>query len=62
MIPTETRYKTYNSELLAIIETFKTLKYYFENCKHEIFVLIDHNNFQRFIDMKSLSSKQVRYA
>ena len=31
MISIETRYKTYNSELLAIIETFKTWEHYLES-------------------------------
>ena len=30
MIPAETRYKTYNGELLAIVESFKTWKHYLE--------------------------------
>ncbi len=44
MIPTETWYKTYNQELLAIVEAFKTWRYYLKGCKYEIFVLIDPNN------------------
>ena len=30
MIPVETRYKTYNGKLLAIVEAFKTWKNYLE--------------------------------
>ena len=62
MIPTETRYKTHDSELLAIVETFKTWKHYLEGSRHEVLVLTDHNNLQQFMDTKSLSSKQVRWA
>ena len=62
MIPTETWYETYKGELLAIIEAFKTWKYYLEGCKYEVFVLIDHNNLQRFIGTKNLSSRQVWWA
>ncbi len=62
MIPVETRYKTHDGELLAIIEAFKTWRHYLEGCKHEVLVLIDHNNLQRFKDTKSLSSRQVRWA
>ena len=36
MILAETRYKTYDNELLAIIEVFKTWKYYLKDCKHEV--------------------------
>ncbi len=62
MIPTETWNETHDGELLAIAEVFKTWRHYLEGCKHEVLVLTDHNNLQRFIDMKSLSSRQVRWA
>ena len=45
--------------LLIIIKIFKTWFYYFKNYKHKIIVLIDHNNFYYFKDIKSLSFKQV---
>ncbi len=44
MIPAETRYETHDEELLAIVEVFKTWKYYLEDCKYEVLVLIDYNN------------------
>ena len=59
MIPAETRYETHDGELLAIVEAFKTWRHYLEECKHEVLVLTDHNNLQRFMDTKSLSSCQV---
>ena len=62
MIPAKTRYKTHDGELLAIIEVFKTWRHYLEGYKHKVFVLIDHNNLCRFMDTKSLSSRQVRWA
>ena len=62
MIPAETRYETHNGELLAIVEAFKTWRHYLEGCKHEVLVLTDHNNLRRFMDIKSLSSRQVRWA
>ena len=62
MIPVETRYKTYNNEFLAIVEAFKTWHYYLKSCKHEVFVFMDHNNLYWFMDKKSLSSQQVRWA
>ena len=61
MILTETRYKTHNAELLAIVEVFKTWRHYLEGCKHKVLVLTDHNNFRRFMDTKNLSSCQVRW-
>ena len=62
MIPAETRYETHNGELLAIVEAFKTWQHYLEGCKHKVLVLTDHNNLRRFMDTKSLSSRQVRWA
>ncbi len=62
MIPAETRYETHNGELLAIVEAFKTWRHYLEGCKHKVLVLTDHNNLQRFMDTKSLSSRQARWA
>ena len=62
IIPAKTRYETHDGELLAIVEAFKTWRHYLEGCKHEVLVLTDHNNLQRFMDTKSLSSCQVRWA
>ena len=62
MIPAETRYETHDGELLAIVEAFKTWRHYLEGCKHKVFVLTDHNNLCRFMDTKSLSSRQVCWA
>ena len=62
MIPAETRYETHDGELLAIVEAFKTWRQYLEDCKHEVSVLTDHNNLRQFMDTKSLSSRQVRWA
>ena len=59
MIPVETWYKTHNGKLLAIVEAFKTWCHYLEKCKHKVLVLIDHNNLCHFMDIKSLSSRQV---
>ena len=62
MISAETQYKTHNGELLAIIEAFKTWRHYLEGCKHEVLVFTNHNNLCRFMDTKSLSSRQVCWA
>ena len=59
MIPIKTRYKTLDNKLLAIVEAFKIWRHYLKGCKHEILVFMDHNNLWRFLDTKSLSSKQV---
>ena len=60
MILAKTWYETYNGELLAIVKAFKTWRQYLEGCKYEVFVFTDYNNLRYFIDMKSLSFKQVR--
>ena len=62
MIPVEIWYKIHNGELLAIVEAFKTWQHYLESCKHEVFVLTNNNNLCRFIDIKNMSSRQVRWA
>ena len=62
MIPAETRYETHNYELLAIVEAFKTWRHYLEGSQHEVLVLTDHNNLCRFMNTKSLSSRQICWA
>ena len=62
MISAKTRYETHDSELLAIVEAFKTWRYYLEGCKYEVLVFTDHNKLRHFMDTKSLSSWQVRWA
>ena len=62
VIPAETRYKTHDGEFLAIVKAFKTWHHYLKDCKHEVLVFTDYNNLRYFMDMKSLSSRQVRRA
>ena len=60
MILVETRYKTHDGELLAIVEAFKTWRHYLEGSQHKVLVLTDYNNLRRFMETKNLSSWQVR--
>ena len=62
MIPAKTRYKTHNSELLAIVEAFKTWRHYLEGYKYKLLVFTDHNNLCFFMNTKSLSSRRVCWA
>ena len=62
MISVETRYKTQDGELLAIVKVFKTWKHYLEGFQHEILMLTDYNNLRQFMDIKSLSSRWVCWA
>ena len=60
MIPAEIQYETHDSELLVIVETFKTWRHCLKGCKHEVLVLTEYINLRCFMDTKSLSSRQVR--
>ena len=62
IILAETRYETNDGKFLAIVEAFKTWRHYLKGSWHEVFVLTNHNNLRQFIDTKSLSSRQVRWA
>ena len=62
IILAKTWYKTYNSKLLTIVKAFKTWRHYLEGCKYKVLVFTDYNNFYRFMDMKSLSSRPVCWA
>ena len=62
MISAKTHYETHDAELLAIVEAFKNWRRYLEDCQYEFLVLTDHNNLCRFMDTKSSSSCQVRWA
>ena len=62
IIPVKTWYKTHDSELLTIVKAFKTWWYYLKGCKYKVLVFTNHNNLCHFIDIKSLSSRQVRLA
>ena len=62
MILAKTRYETYNAKLLAIVEVFKNWRHYLEGCQYKVLVLTDHNNLYRFMDIKSLSSRQIHWA
>ena len=62
IILAETQYETHDGKLLAIVEALKTWRHYLEGCKHELLILTDHDNLRHFMDTKSLSSRQVRWA
>ena len=60
IITAKTQYNTYDGEPLAIVEVYKTGWHYLKDCKRKVLVLINHNNFCRFMDIKNLSSRQIR--
>jgi len=53
----ECNYKTYDSELLAIVEGFKQFCHYLKGVVHIVQVLSDHNNLRGFIGVKQLNSR-----
>lgn len=55
MILAQTCYRTQDIEFLAIVEIFETLQRYLKDCKHKVFILINHNNICCFLNTKSLS-------
>ena len=62
IILAKTHYEMHNTELLAIVEAFKNWRHYLESCQYKVLVLTDYNNLHRFMDTKSLSSRQVCWA
>ena len=62
MIFVATWFKTHNGKLLVIVETFKTWWYYLESCKYKVFIFTNYNNLNRFMNTKSLTSRQVCWA
>ena len=57
IISTKTWYEIHDGKLWAIVKVFKTWRHYLKSYKHEMLVLINHNNLCCFIDIKSLSSR-----
>lgn len=55
IIPIKTQYKTYNQELLTIVEVFKTYYNDLEAYEYKIFIFTNHNNLCQFIIIKDLS-------
>ncbi|KNG45587.1 gag/polymerase/env polyprotein [Stemphylium lycopersici] len=56
------RWHTYDKELSAIVESFKTWRHYLEHAPSTVWVLSDHNNLRYFMTTKELSPKQARWA
>ena len=56
---TKKRWNTHNKKLYAIILKFKNWRYYLQDNKHFIYVIINYNNFCYFILKKKLNAKQI---
>jgi hypothetical protein len=59
-IPAETRYPTYDQEMLGIVGAFKHWRHYLEGAAHPVRVLTDHNNLKGFMKLKELNPRQAR--
>ena len=59
MILLKTRYKTYNSELLIIIETSKNWRYNLNMGKYEALIFIGHGKLNQYMNTIILSSCKV---
>jgi RNase H-like domain found in reverse transcriptase/Reverse transcriptase (RNA-dependent DNA polymerase)/Integrase zinc binding domain/Chromo (CHRromatin Organisation MOdifier) domain len=62
MIDAETRYHTHDQELLAIVEAILHWRHYLEGTRYAFEVLTDHKNLKGFVNQKSLSGRQARWA
>ena len=59
---TETRYPTYDKELMSIWAALKHWRHYCEGASHQIRIVTDHNNLRWFMTTKKLTPRQARWA
>jgi hypothetical protein len=59
---TESRYKTHDSELLAIILAFRTWRHYLAYTRSTMVVKTDHNSLKYFMTKRKLNNRQARWA
>ncbi len=57
----KTHYEIYNQELLTIVKAFKHWQHYLKNSCYLIEILMNHNNLQEFMDVKSLNRRQAHW-
>ncbi len=62
MIFAETNYETHDQKLLIIVECFKHWKHYLKKNYHTMKVFIDYNNLKDFMNVKTLSERQIKWA
>ena len=60
--PAEKNYGTGDSEMLAIVESFREWRHYLESPAQPVRVLCDHENLQSFMTTKALNKRQARWA
>lgn len=59
MLSAKLNYETHNVELLAIVQSFKTWRLYFEKKAYTILVFMDYNNLKKFIITIDFSNYQI---
>ena len=61
-LPVECNYDIHDREMLAIIESMKHWRHYFEDAKYPIQIYSDHKNLETFMTTKILNRRQARWA
>ena len=61
-LPAECNYDIHDREMLAIIESMKHWRHYFEGAKYPIQIYSDHKNLEIFMTTKILNRRQARWA
>ena len=61
-IAAQVNYVTYDKELIAISECFRTWRHYVEGAAYPIRVLSDHDNLRYFMTTQTLTGRQARIA
>ena len=62
MIPAELNYNIYNKELLGIVTALKEQRAFLYSITELFKVIIDYKNLVRFLIIKELNYRQVRWA
>jgi hypothetical protein len=62
MILAEMNYETHDQKLLIIVECFKHWRHYLKKNYHAMKIFIDHNKFKKFMNMKTLNERQIKWA
>jgi hypothetical protein len=61
MIFAEMNYETHDQKLLIIVECFKHWRHYLKKSYHAMKVFINHNNLKEFMNVKTLSERQIKW-
>ena len=61
MIFAEQNYEIHDQKLLIIVICFKNWRHCFKNNYHFIKILINHNNFKKFMNIQILNNRQIKW-